>query len=228
MWMPWRERGLAQKTLRQYTGALRWCLRYLGVAERTMFGIPHVKNVQPRGNTIGKDALERLLGNAPQHMRMYILLCSDLAMRAGAAVKLSENDWDNDEGAFRFKTKSGIIVHLPLTKRVRAMVDIAHSYRCADSATPYVTRLGGPDVRYMYHSYGRQLKLMLAELGIDKITTHDLRRSAARRMYTSTKDLQVVQALLGHTNIASTFNYLYPHTGKVTAEQLEAAANDRR
>lgn len=224
MWKPWRDRNLSPRTQRQYNQALKWCLRYMQVPEKFLYGIPHIKGVRPRGNILSLEAIDTLLSAAPTHMRLYILLCSDVAIRAGTVVRLCENDWDHDNGCFRFTTKANVVVALPVTKRLRAMIDMAHTYK-ADTGTPYLKRIGGPDVYWQQHSYGRQLKLLQAELGIrPAVTSHDLRRSAARRMYEVTKDLRVVQALLGHTNIASTFHYLYPHMEQVTTAQMEACS----
>jgi integrase len=52
---------------------------------------------------------------------------------------------------------------------------------------------------------------------------HDLRRTTATRVYKNTKDLRLVQALLGHSDLGSTFWYLDNEITPVKAEELELA-----
>ena len=53
------------------------------------------------------------------------------------------------------------------------------------------------------------LKNAFIEAGLNgKLATHSLRKSFAQRLYDKTGDIYLVQALLGHRNIATTQNYL--------------------
>ena len=53
------------------------------------------------------------------------------------------------------------------------------------------------------------LKNAFIEAGLNgKLATHSLRKSFAQRLYDKTGDIYMVQALLGHRNIATTQNYL--------------------
>ena len=53
------------------------------------------------------------------------------------------------------------------------------------------------------------LKNAFIETGLNgKLATHSLRKSFAQRLYDKTGDIYLVQALLGHRNIATTQNYL--------------------
>ena len=53
------------------------------------------------------------------------------------------------------------------------------------------------------------LKNAFIQAGLNgKLATHSLRKSFAQRLYDKTGDIYLVQALLGHRNIATTQNYL--------------------
>ena len=53
------------------------------------------------------------------------------------------------------------------------------------------------------------LKNAFIKAGLNgKLATHSLRKSFAQRLYDKTSDIYLVQALLGHRNIATTQNYL--------------------
>lgn len=58
--------------------------------------------------------------------------------------------------------------------------------------------------------YARILNTWIAEIGLDPSMygTHSLRRTKAALIYRKTKNLRVVQLLLGHTKIESTVQYL--------------------
>lgn len=61
-------------------------------------------------------------------------------------------------------------------------------------------------------------------LGITrKLTPHDLRRTTARNVYDKTKDLRLVQALLGHSDLNSTLWYLQDNLVNVEVSALELA-----
>lgn len=227
MYMPWRDRKLAPKTQRQYNGALRRLLRWLMVPERLVATIPRIKKVNPRGVIVGLDVYEQVLKASPPHLRLCLLLCGDTALRLGTAVRIAAEDWDAEGKRLTFTTKANQVVSLPVTERLERLINEAMAYGPAEPGTPLVTRLGGPETRWAGHSYSRQLKAIIAELKVQPFTSHDLRRSAARRLYGQTKDLRLAQHLLGHTNLASTFHYLYPHLAEVTREQLTEATGGK-
>ncbi len=62
------------------------------------------------------------------------------------------------------------------------------------------------------------------QLGITRrIHAHDLRRTTARNVYDKTKDLRLVQALLGHSDLNSTLWYLQDNLVNVQVSTLELA-----
>ena len=55
------------------------------------------------------------------------------------------------------------------------------------------------------------------------MTAHDLRRTTAVRTLEATKDIRVVQVLLGHGDLPTTLWYLDHHNTPVDRAVLEAA-----
>ena len=55
---------------------------------------------------------------------------------------------------------------------------------------------------------GRILARLVATAGISPLTPHDLRRTAATRLYESERDIEAVRVWLGHTNVSTTQRYL--------------------
>lgn len=71
--------------------------------------------------------------------------------------------------------------------------------------------------------------MLLASLGITrKLTFHDLRRTTAVHAYEVTRDLRVVQALLGHKELAHTLYYLDHNTTPVSLDTIEAVRLHRQ
>lgn len=220
----WQRKKLAPKTRRQYHNALRWMCRLLMVNEVTVQTIPMVRGGFSRGVVVERDTREKLLAAAPPHLRLYLLLCSDLAIRSGTAVKIAPCHYNREDKTITFKTKNQVVVSLPVTSRIATLFNVAIDFE-PGSEEPFVQLLGGSKGNWKQHSYGRQLKLLKKSLGIvEAFTSHDLRRSTAREVYNLTHDLRTVQAVLGHTNLASTYHYLQPHIERPTVEILEAAA----
>ena len=57
---------------------------------------------------------------------------------------------------------------------------------------------------------GRALIDFAKEIGLESLNLHDFRDTYATRLYEKTKDIKMVQSLLGHSDIATTAN-IYTH-----------------
>ncbi|MEG1160295.1 MAG: site-specific integrase, partial [Acidaminococcaceae bacterium] len=65
-------------------------------------------------------------------------------------------------------------------------------------------------------SLNRALKKFADEMGIDSLNTHDFRDTYATKLYNQTKDLKMVQTLLGHSEISTTAD-IYTHVSEAEA-----------
>lgn len=166
---------------------------------------------------------------APSHLRLWILLCADLAIRSGTAARLGPADYDAERRDVRFTTKYGERLTLPCTAEVSALI---HQCNLRDS-TSFVRQLWARDAAAK-HRRGPELESgdtsqlsaqfcrLRRKLGITrKLTPHDFRRTAAVHMLEATGDIRDVQALLGHRNLESTLWYLDHDLRPVSRSVLE-------
>lgn len=200
------------------------------------YGAPNLRKVifvpplpKPRNVTATAEERELLLRAAPEHVRCWLLLCSDLAIRSGTAAILGPQHYDRARGLLTFRTKYQATQVLPVTAELKGLLN-----RCTLPDLPFVAQLprgtygAGPrpleslgrmSIQGLRTAYG-ELK---REVGITrKLTPHDLRRTTVRRVYDSTRDLRIAQALLGHSDLSSTLWYLQGQQVEVGIEVLEA------
>ena len=96
----------------------------------------------------------------------------------------------------------------------RAITEIVdwhrEKYRAIDASRPlFPSRHKSGTVALHRQTAHEILKNAFIEAGLNgKLATHSLRKSFAQRLYDKTGDIYLVQALLGHRNIATTQNYL--------------------
>ena len=83
-------------------------------------------------------------------------------------------------------------------------------YRAIDASRPlFPSRHNSGTVALHRQTAHDILKNAFIAAGLNgKLATHSLRKSFAQRLYDKTGDIYMVQALLGHRNIATTQNYL--------------------
>ena len=186
-------------------------------------------SIRPRNVTVERREIETMIGTAPPPLKLWLLLCSHLAIRSGTAVRLGPQHYDQPNGTLRFITKKNAPVSLPATEEIRALLD-----RC-DMSDPT------PFIRQLWKRFGRRhlsdtaepsafncamqrdLRAHRKRLGFTRrIVAHDLRRTTALALYKRTGDVRDVQALLGHRSLQSTIWYLDHDLRPVDLANLEA------
>lgn len=205
----------------------RICFRRLLVWLNENWGAPKLKDEvpkmsppSPRNVTASADEKDRIIDAAPKDLRCWILLCSDLAIRSGTAAILAPKHYDAGAGTLTFKTKKERQMCLPVTEELAELLrPLAH----LEAEKPFVchlSRLGRMSANHLRRRFRELLKLV----GIDKrIIPHDLRRTTAVHVYEGTGDLRIVQAILGHRHMRSTFHYLDHRNTPVMLSTLEQA-----
>jgi integrase len=178
--------------------------------------------------TATREEIDKLLAAAQPHMRLWLLLCSDLAIRSGTAVKLNPSNHDPQAGTLRFITKANAHMTLPVTSEIAELLNTCDQ----TSGEPFIRQLWPRDA----HRKGQrprkgcdgidalrwQFHRLCAQVGINRrITPHDMHRATAVAMLRQTRDLRKVQALLGHRNLQSTFWYLDHDMQPVSKTTLE-------
>jgi integrase len=168
----------------------------------------------------------RILAAAPDHLRLWTLLCSDLAMRSGTAAKIAPRHYDPTRRILAFTTKYGATLTLPTTDAIDALIQKCN----LDDPEPFTRQLWRRVSRIRskhpdsadQDSYERQFKALRLLLGITRrIVPHDLRRTTAVAMLRESGDVRDVQALLGHRSLQSTIWYLDHDIRPVSRSTLE-------
>lgn len=191
-----------------------------------MLQVPHPR---PRNITSTDKERAAILSAAPPHLRCWLLLCSDLAIRSGTAARLTPSDYDPVRRELTYTTKYQARQVMPVTSELAALLDL-----CILPNTPFVAQLPRAHIthRQPLHPLGHMgadgLRKLFGglrrKLGINrKLTAHDLRRTTAMRVYDATRDIRLVQALLGHGDLNSTLWYLDHHLTPIQVSTLELA-----
>ena len=167
-------------------------------------------------------------------MRLWILLCSDLAIRSGTAARLGPSSYNPILHELRFTTKLGERLTLPITDEIAAYIDQCDLSN-PESFVRQIHRrhpLHGTNqltTRANYaHTLGAAFIRLRRSIGITrKLTPHDFRRTTAVALYEHTHDARDVQALLGHRTLSSTIWYLDHDLTPVKRHTLELIKRPR-
>ncbi len=180
-------------------------LRYLEQHGTPKIKLPKVGTYRQRTNTATREQIDAMLRGAPVHMRLFILLCWQLALRFNEAMHVTPRFWNEESNTITIEVKGGKTRTLPLTPEITSLLG--------------ATRHGDPDESCVSILYGKPIapetvrsnfyRIQLA-CGLTNLTPHDLRRTTATALYEASKDLRAVQQYLGHSDMTSTLRYLAP------------------
>jgi len=199
-------------------------LRYLHEnhnAPRLAAKTPKVATPAPRNVTATAEERALVLNAAPRHMRVWLLLCSDLALRSGTAARIAPENYNPETRELSFRTKFSEAQTLPVTEEL-AELFAEHK---EPTAVPYVVGLHTGRAGYKGSANGLRVAFaqLRRKLGITRqLTPHDFRRTTAVLAYNLSKDLRVVQAVLGHKHLQTTLHYLDHRMTPVDRGVLEA------
>jgi integrase len=170
--------------------------------------LPHFTAQQPRTRIATAEEVDQLIRHAKPALKIILLLATDCGLRYTEARTLGETNLNREAKTITFRQKGGSTRTLPITDRILALINQA-----PEIGTPrasFVDRFHGREVQHsLPERWFHQLKQQL-DIGGD-LRIHDLRRTLATRAYDTTKDLRIVQQLLGHAHMSSTLHYLAPH-----------------
>lgn len=188
--------------------------------------VPRYARVHPRNVTATREEIDLILDAATPSLRLWLLFCSDLAIRSGTASLLNGEAYNKKTGILRFVTKHKATQTLPATAEIRAILDPLDHH----TPTPYVWQLrqkerkkaGTFSTGWWRHSLDSEFIKVRKAVGIEKrITPHDLRRTAAVAILEETHDLRIVKDLLGHSDMKTTLWYIDHDLNPVSRSLLE-------
>lgn len=191
--------------------------------------VPRCSTPRPRSVVATDAEMEAIKSHAPDDLRLFVLLCADLAIRSGTAVKISPAEYDANRKTLRFATKKGARVALPVTEELAELLD-----QCDQTnPEPFITQIRKRLRPHCLHvmkgkvvrasALRKELKELRRSLGMTrKLVPHDLRRTTAVAFYKRTHNLRKVQTLLGHSSLQATIWYLDNDLEEVDIADLEA------
>ena len=138
-------------------------------------------------------------------MRCWLILAAELGLRISETLRVSDATHNPQTRTITITTKGTKPRTLPTTDELEALFGLAPPAN--DPTTPLIARLlGRPISQGQLRRYWSKLKKQTGTR--EEIHPHDLRRSAAERLYDQTRDIRAVQRLLGHDDLTSTMQYL--------------------
>jgi len=206
---------------------LRWLWEFHG-APKLDGQVRRYTTPRPRNITVTDDERERLLAAAAPHMRLWILLCADLAIRSGTALRISPEHYDAHRRTLTFTTKCDEHLSLPTTDAIDELLaqcsmdtntsfirQLWQQYNTNNRFSGRITTMHPTSLRLVFRKLTASLNLNR------RIVLHDLRRTAAVAIYRHTGDIRDAQALLGHKCLQSTLWYLDHDLKPITRATLE-------
>lgn len=160
---------------------------------------PKLRRTMPR--PIPDDDLALALALAPAQMRCWLILAAYAGLRCAEIAGLCRDDVLHDQGVLRVVGKGQKERLVPMSKVVRATLDDWPSPR--QNRPIFQRPAGGAWPPALLSRKGSEY---LHSIGVDA-TMHQLRHWFATRTYRASKDLRVVQELLGHSTPSVTAIY---------------------
>jgi len=203
----WRDR-LKQSTVHRYVQTLRHLVAHIGAlaGRPDLEGqVPRVRPGQPRKTIAPPDNLEKLLAAAPRWMQTIILLAHDAGFRRGDCMRIAPIHYDAEKRLIQIeqgKTKHAVTV--PVSARLAALLETAPTH---SPATPFYALWKGNQITP--HGVTSAWLTLKKKAGVNThLWIHDLRRTLAVSLYEVSKDLRIVEQMLGHQSLKSTVRYL--------------------
>lgn len=198
------ESGWARETLRSHRAGVRgfygWAVAMGHLEASPAAALPPVRPSPPRPRPTPDLAYRRALADAREWEGLALRLGAEAGLRRGEIVQVHADDLSEDLGGW------SLLVHGKGSKfrTVPLTADLARAVRVA-------CRIGGG---YAFpgqvdgHLSPSYLAKRVSALLPEGVTTHSLRHRFATRVHAATRDVFVVQELLGHASPETTRRYV--------------------
>lgn len=202
--------------------ALRKLLRDCG-REDLCRQVHRLTAVRCREVTVPEVEFEAVLRCAPPALELALLLAHEAGLRAATAARFSRANCDFDARAVMGVTKAQNTYRLPMTKRLYDRL----LWFCAATRDPDASICQALDDDHKPLTSPRLFAALTKAKQragvVGAWALHDLRRTAARRLYDATGDIRKVQSFLGHKMLWTTCWYLGNAIQNLTAADLETS-----
>ena len=166
--------------------------------------------------TVPDTEFEIAIHKGDHAIRLMLLLTREAALRSATAYNLTPRNIVGPN--IVTVTKNHGAVCIPMSPRIAALVALA-IIDCP-ATTPLMCQLGLRDHADMRNALRHRLHVLQERHGLGDWSWHDLRRTAAQRLYQATGSLNAVQRLLGHTSLMSTLHYLNAKIAPISAGHI--------
>ena len=203
---------------------IRNALRTIGANPSVLMSTPALMPRKPRETTVTDVDFERVFRVARPACQLAMLLAREAGLRQGTLLRLNLSNVNFERREITGRTKRSSTYNVPMTQRLyERLLWAAQGVR--DRQQPlisqYKQRVDGSNYHPWYIS--QMLREAQKWAGMPKAgwTLHDLRRTAARRLYEATGDLRKVQRFLAHANPQMTLWYLGNMAVELLPEEVE-------
>jgi integrase/recombinase XerD len=168
--------------------------------------VPRAAAPLARRNVADPADLLKLKAAAPGWLRCAILLASHAAFRRSDVLRIAPEHYDAERKLITIaQKKTGQTVTVPVTDELD--LNLQSAPHADNPATPFLELYAGKPVGavMLNKSWNRLKKTTRSD---KTLNFHDLRRTVAVSLYEVSKDLRVVEQMLGHQSLSSTIRYL--------------------
>lgn len=206
------QKGLSASSFNQHRSTLKRIFALSGVDWRFKKSIFTAEKETVRERFLSEEEKIRLVEACKKTDYLYtaILIGLDTGLRKIPLLTLRWTDINFKDNVITKEGKGGKVSSIPMTRRLKLHL---MEYRMRrNRISPYVfpspVDIGKPmtDIR-------KAFKSACVEAGVPDLRFHDLRRSFATSLLAATRDITLVQELLGHSDISVT-RKVYAHTIK--------------
>lgn len=188
-----------------------------------------------RIRSLRDDEQARILEHLWPDMAPLFLFSIEAGLRMDNALTLTWRQIDRDAGVIELRVKSaepgGRVHWIPITpavERILAMTDQAatgpvFTYTCRRD-NPRAKRRKGERYPFTKSTIARPWRQALTAAGVEDFRWHDLRHTSATRLLRSSRNLKLVQRLLGHQDISTTAKYAHADLEDLRDAMTEAEA----
>ncbi len=201
----WRTK-LSHSTAFTWRCVLARLLHHLEPFGGPQIKLPKMRRPEPRAVVADPPQIQRLLSNALPHMRLFVLLCWQLALRFSEALAVTPASWNPLDRTVTIPTKGGKPRCIPTTKEIDDLIDAAS--KLGDRHTSAINILHGKGLQPI--GVRQAWASLCRKAGVQGIHPHDLRRTVLTELYRQTHDIRAVQQYAGHSQMTSTLHYLAP------------------
>lgn len=184
-------------------------------------GFPNLKPVRPRETTVPDTEYELAMRHAGPMLQLALMLAREAGLRRGTIARFSRSNCNFDRNEVFGRSKAYTSYTVPMTSRLRERLMWACAM-AADADEPLLAQYNRNRRPPHYNSLDTELMRLRRRVeGLGHWGLHDLRRTAARALYSRCHDLRKVQSFLGHAAPQQTLWYLGNAGGQLTIDDME-------